>query len=585
MTSNQIRRRFLDFFKDKNHAVLNSAPLVTSDTKGLTNSTLFNTAGVQPLIPYLLGETHPEGKRLASVQKCLRTTDIEEVSDATHATFFEMLGNWSLGDYFKEEAIKLSFEFLTDKEVGLGLDPERLYVTVFEGDENAPKDDEAFSIWKKYLPASRIYFMSADSNWWSAGDNGPCGPDTEMFYDITKDGLGELSKEAYIKADEEQKVVEIWNDVFMEYEKKDGEIKGKLSEQNVDTGSGLERITMVTQGKDSIFDTDLFSPLIEKIKKEAENYNTEGGRIIADHLKAVSFMLTEGVLPSNTDRGYILRRLLRRAIRWSDKLKIENIKISDLADIVALIYKDTYPEITENLESIKKAIDLEEIKFRKRLKAGLKELEKGTDPFILFTTYGFPVELTKELRAENGQDIDLEDFAKKLKAHQDLSRTGAAEKFKGGLASHDQKSIQYHTATHLLHQALREVLGDHVSQKGSNITTDRLRFDFTHSAKMTDGEKKSVEDLVNQKIKEGLPVKSITLPKAEAEKTAALHFFGDKYGDEVNIYYIGESLEGAFSKEFCGGPHIKNTSELSNFKIKKEESVASGTRRIKATLE
>ena len=562
MKSEEIRQRFLAFFENRGHKIVPSVSLITPNERGVANPTLFNSAGMQPLVPYLMGKPHPLGRRLANIQKCLRTVDIDEVGDATHATFFEMLGNWSLGDYFKEEAIKWSFELLTDKKEGFGLDPQRLYITVFEGDENAPKDLEVFEIWKKYLPENHIYFFGAKSNWWEAGDNGPCGPDTEMFYDITKEGLGVLTKEQYLAADEARKVVEVWNDVFMEYEKRDGKVVGKLSQKNVDTGAGLERLAMVLQGVDNIYETDIFLPLMVEAKKITDDPCSQ--RIIADHLRASVALITDGILPSNTDRGYILRRLIRRAAMKT------NCRMMDF---------------TGWSESVKNVIREEMERFKKTIDRGMKEFEKGADPFVLFTSYGFPIELTAELAKEKGANIDIEKFKMEMKKHQGLSRVGAEQKFKGGLADESEQVIKYHTATHLLHQALHEVLGDKVSQKGSNITAERLRFDFAHSAKLSYEEKKKVEGIVNQKIAEDLPVQKIVLPKEEALKTGAYHSFNEKYGNEISIYFIGENLTDAFSKEFCGGPHIARTGVLGKFKIIKEEAVAAGVRRIKAVLE
>lgn len=589
MQSEEIRKIFLDFFKNRNHSILPSVSLVPENDP----SVLFNTAGMQPLVPFLMGKDHPAGRRLANIQKCVRTQDIDEVGDATHDTFFEMMGNWSLGDYFKEEAISWSYELLTSVDEGFGLDPERLYITVFAGDANAPRDEESFNIWRSLgIPEHRIYFMDAKSNWWSPGDNGPCGPDTEIFYDITEEGLGDLTLEEYLRADDNQQVVEIWNNVFMEYEKRDGKVVGKLSQKNVDTGAGLERFVMALQGKNNIFETDLFSSLMESIESLTISPNSKSSRIIADHLRTSVFMIGDGVTPSNTDRGYILRRLLRRAIFNTISKNLTQEQINSLVDIIINKYQFIYPELQNLSDLIKKEILTEADKFTKTLKDGLREFDKlsgsnisGPDAFKLFTTYGFPIEMTKELAENKNISIDLEGYAEEFKRHQELSRQGAEQKFKGGLADNSEKTVQYHTTTHLLHQALREVLGDHVSQKGSNITPERLRFDFTHTAKMTEAEKKEVEDIVNDKISKRLPVNSIILPKEEAEKTGALHFFGDKYGDQVSIYYIGENLESAYSKEFCGGPHVTNTMDLGRFKILKEEAVASGVRRIKAVLE
>ena len=598
MESAEIRQRFLKFFKKREHKIILSASLVTSDEKGVTNSTLFNTAGMQPLIPYLLGKPHPLGKRLADVQKCLRTVDIDDVGDATHATFFEMLGNWSLGDYFKKEAINWSYEFLTDKEEGLGLNPKQLYVTVFQGDENAPRDDEAAEIWREIfkkngIEGERIFYLSADKNWWEAGDNGPCGPDSEMYYDVfNKFGGKGLTREQFIEADEKKDIVEVWNDVFMQYEKKDGKIIGNLPAPSVDTGAGLERLAMVMQGVGSIFATDLFNPIMGvTIPMTCSDRNS---RIVADHIRSSIFMIADGVRPSNTDRGYILRRLIRRAIFSTRDKNIHTNEVSALVGIVGEIYKDVYNNIEEQKEEIIEVILKESEQFEKTLHQGLREFEKlsgesisGKEAFVLFSTYGFPFEMTKELAKETGILVDYEGFKEEFKKHQALSRVGAEQKFKGGLAdASNEKVVQYHTATHLLHQALHHVLGEHVGQKGSNITTERLRFDFTHSQKMTPEEIKKVEEIVNEKIKAGMSINKIIMSREDAEKTGARHFFGEKYGDQVSIYYIGDSLEGAYSKEFCGGPHVKNTSELQGvFKIIKEEAVAAGIRRIKAVLE
>jgi len=583
LSSNEIRQKFLDFFQKRGHKILPSASLVPENDP----SVLFNTAGMQPLVPYLMGQKHPLGNRLVNIQKCVRTQDIDEVGDNTHDTFFEMMGNWSLGDYFKEDAIKWSYEFLTNTDEGLGLDPKRLYVTCFEGDENAPKDTEAFEIWKKYIPENRIYFMSAKSNWWSVGDNGPCGPDTEMFYDVTSEGLGDLTKEEYIQADEEQKVVEIWNDVFMQYEKRDGKVIGKLSQTNVDTGSGLERIVMAVQGKDNIFDTDLFEKIMSKINELTNNENTRAKRIVADHIRTSVLMISDSVVPGNSGRGYILRRLLRRAIRFSDVLEFKHGGTESCLRYVAQEVVNKYEDVYENVKLLESKILVEigkeEKRFRLTLKNGLKEFEKGIDPFILATTYGFPIELTLELAKEKSIEIDLADFNTKMAEHQKLSQTASAGMFKGGLANHNEETVKLHTAHHLLLAALQQVLGKSVKQRGSNITEERLRIDFTFDRKMTDEEKKQVEDIVNEKIKAGLNVLRREMPLIEAEKLGAEMEFGAKYPEVVNVYFI-EGTEGVFSIEFCGGPHVTNTNELKTFKIQKEEAVAQGIRRIKAAL-
>jgi alanyl-tRNA synthetase len=507
------------------------------------------------------------------------------VGHNTHDTFFEMLGNWSLGDYFTEDAIAWSYEFLTSKEEGLGLDPKRLYVTCFEGDENAPKDTEAFEIWKKFIPENRIYFMGAKSNWWSVGDNGPCGPDTEMFYDVTEEGLGDLTKEQYMKADDEQKIVEVWNHVFMQYEKKDGKVIGKLSQPNVDTGSGLERVVMAVQGKDNIFDTDLFIPLMEKIGEFTESDNEKAKRIVADHIRTSVLIISDGVLPGNSGRGYILRRLLRRAIRFADVLGFKHGSLFWLAEIVIEKYKDVYSELAINRDQIKKEIDTEESKFRKTLEHGMKEFENDVDPFILATTYGFPIELTEELAKEKGITINRDAFDTKMAEHQNLSRTASAGMFKGGLANHNEKTIKLHTAHHLLLAGLQAVVSKDIKQKGSNITEERLRLDFLCDHKLTDEEKKNVEDWVNDKINQGLSVVRREMPLIEAQEIGAQMEFGAKYPDTVSVYFIEDDKGNQISKEFCGGPHVSNTKELNHFKIQKEEAVSSGVRRIKGVLQ
>lgn len=588
MKSTEIRQRFLDFFEKRGHTVIPSAPLVPKDDP----SVLFITAGMQPLVPYLMGASHPQGKRLVNVQKCVRTQDIDEVGDATHDTFFEMLGNWSLGDYFKKEAIEWSHILLTDIKEGFGLDPERLYVTVFEGNADAPKDTESIEIWKSLgVPENRIYEMGAESNWWSPGDNGPCGPDTEMFYDVTPEGLGDLSKEEFIQADDEQKVIEIWNDVFMEYEKKDGKVIGKLAQKNVDTGAGLERLVMVLQGKSNIFETDLFLPLMSAINGATTSDKEISKRIVADHVRTTAFMLADNVRPSNTEQGYILRRIIRRAVRHADILGLPEGFLGDLVNPVEDIYREVYPEIIEQVAVIKDEIMQEEERFRTTLVEGLREFEKisdsdisGEDAFILFSTYGFPLEETLELAEEKGIKVDTEGFDVAMEKHQELSRSGAEKKFKGGLADHSEMSVKYHTATHLLNGALREVLGEHIEQKGSNITPERLRFDFTHPESLTDEERVRVEEWVNTRIQEGLPISWKEVSLDEAQKEGALGFFGERYGERVRVYTIGEE-ERVCSKEICGGPHVENTSELGTFRITSEKSSSAGVRRIKAVLE
>jgi alanyl-tRNA synthetase len=578
MKSEEIRTRFLKFFENRGHKIIPSAPLVPLNDP----SVLFNTAGMQPLVPYLLGQPSPMGKRIADVQKCVRTGDLDDIGDKRHFSFFEMLGNWSLGDYFKEDAIKWSYEFLTSKEEGLGLDVNRLYFTIFEGDDSAPYDEESKRIWMSLgIPEHRIYSLPAEDNFWSPGDNGPSGPCTEMFYDM-EGNVGDLTKEEFIKATKEERVIEIWNDVFMEYEKKDGKVVAKLSQQNVDTGAGLERITAVMQGKGTAYDTDLFEGIAAFLVPVPGDVRKK--RIIADHFRTSIFLISDGVIPANKDQGYVLRRLLRRAIFCYTNKNINKEEVSALVDIVVFKYGDVYPNLKEKSFYIKDVINDEVNKFTETLQNGLKEFEKGEDPFILFTTYGFPIELTLELAKEKGQEIDMEDFNKKMEEHQKLSQTASAGMFKGGLANHNEKTIKLHTAHHLLLAALQEMFGKDVKQKGSNITEERLRIDFSFDRKITDEEKKKLEEIVNQKISEAMPMTRVEMSRDEAERIGAQMEFGAKYPDMVSVYYIGENIENAFSKEFCGGPHIKNTSELGTFKILKEEAVAQGVRRIKAVL-
>jgi alanyl-tRNA synthetase len=595
MKSNEIRLKFLKFFEGKDHKIIPSASLIPENDP----SVLFTTAGMHPLVPYLLGEKHPLGSRLVSVQKCIRTGDIDEVGDYCHHTFFEMFGNWSLGNdnggYFKEEAIKWSYEFLT-KEEYLGLDKNRIAVSVFKGDDDAPFDEEAFTIWRNLgIDKKRIAKLPKKNNWWGpAGEKGPCGPDTEIFY-----WAGDLNKVPESFNDDNPLWLEIWNNVFMQYNKnKDGNFE-ILKQSNVDTGMGLERVLAVVNNLDDNYRTELFWPIIKEIEKLSEySYDESTGnenddikksfRIIADHLKASTFILGDekGIIPSNSGQGYVLRRLIRRAIVHGRHFKMKSFTPL-IAQTVIDIYKDIYPELLTNKDFILSNLKQEEEKFEKTLEHGLKEFEKGVNPFVLFTTYGFPVEITEELAKEKGQKIDRIDFDKKLKEHQKLSQTASAGMFKGGLADAGEETKKLHTATHLLNVALRQVLGNHVIQKGSNINAERLRFDFTHPLKMTESELKEIEDIVNKKINEQLPVNFIEIPKKQAEKIA-LHSFNEKYGDIVKVYYVGDNPltnpSGTFSAEFCGGPHVDNTKELGHFKIQKEEASSSGVRRIKAIL-
>lgn len=588
LDNDEIRKRFLEFFESRGHVILESAPVVTSDDKGVTDSTLFNTAGVQPIIPNILAGEHPNGTRLASSQKCIRTIDIDDVGDKAHLTFFEMLGNWSIGDYFKEESIKWSYEFLTDKKKGLGLDSSRLYVTVFSGNLEVERDIEAINIWKKYIPENRIYEL--EDNWWEAGNNGPCGPDTEMFYDLTPEGLGDLSIDEFKLADQEQKVLEVWNNVFMQYEKEEGKIVGKLLKHAVDTGAGLERLASVVNSSESVYDTGMLNIALGEVKKESEHYEERAARIIVDHLRASAFIIQDGVIPSNTDRGYILRRLLRRAIRLGDKISMKEEGVEKVIGKIVSGYKKVYDL---NEKNIKDTIKEEEDKFRKSLKSGLKIFEKisskgdisGADAFRLFSTNGFPIELTLDLAQERGIQVDVKGYEEELKKHQDSSRTAAEGKFKGGLGGDSEIEVKYHTTTHLLNAALRYVLGDEVYQKGSNINSDRLRFDFSWGEKLTDEQKKEIEDIVNEKIADGLEVVKEEMSYEEAKNSGAIGVFENKYGDVVSVYTIKNNDGSIFSRELCGGPHVSNISKLGKFRIKKEESSSAGVRRIKAVLE
>lgn len=584
MKAIEIRNKFLEFFKKHNHTIIPSAPLIPENDP----SVLFTTAGMQPLVPYLLGEKHPGGKRIADYQKCVRTVDIDSVGDNRHLTYFEMLGNWSLGDYFKKDAIAMSYKFLTEE---LGIDPEKLSVTCFAGDADAPKDIEAFEAWKNAgIPEERIYFYGKEDNWWIAGEEGPCGPDTEMFLDTGKPACSENCQPSCNCG----KYVEIWNNVFMEYYKSKDGIK-KLEQKNVDTGLGLERMAMLLQKVETPFDTELFKPVMEELEKLEKIDDIKSRRIVAEHLRSSIMIIADGGRPSNIDRGYVLRRLIRRMTRHMSKLQIDLENISDLIDLTINNLNEMYPELQTKRDIIKNVIIEEKDKFIKTLGHGEKEFEKvinkleqenknvidGKTIFKLYETYGFPPEITADLAQEKGYKIDLTEFDKLFKEHQEKSRLGSEQKFKGGLAEQNEITTAYHTATHLLHQALRNVLGDHVKQSGSNITTERLRFDFSHPEKMTPEQIKQVEDIVNEQIKRDLNVVSEEMPLEEAKKSGAIGLFENKYGgDTVKVYTIGD-----FSKEICGGPHVKHTGELGHFKIKKEESSSAGIRRIKAILE
>ncbi len=622
ITADELRNKYIEFFTtgERAHVQIPSASLVPENDP----TVLFTTAGMHPLVPFLLGEPHPAGKRLVNCQRCIRTSDIDLVGDDVHLTFFEMLGNWSLGDpaspdgigeagYWKPEAIRWSWEFLTGKE-WLGLDPERIFVTCFAGDSDAPRDDETAKLWHSVgVKANHIAFLSKADNWWGpAGQTGPCGPDTEMFYQVntTEDerpGDADWPKGKY---------VEIWNDVFMQYNKTaDGRFE-PLVQKNVDTGMGVERTLAVLNEFLSVFQTDVFSLLLKYVRNVSQEYNEVAARIIVDHLKAVVFLIADGVVPSNKERGYIVRRLLRESVTLSrtkiiiTKLDVEFLRI---AEKIIDYYKNTYPYLAASADTVRDEMSGEISKFTKSYEVGLREIRKivnrkrktaaasridtdqgsmstdyinvisGKEAFDVYQNFGFPVEAIELVLSEYGMGIHMGElkleFKKELNKHQDLSRKGAEQKFKGGLADRSEVVVRMHTATHLLHQALRDVLGSHVAQKGSNITAERLRFDFTHPQKMTDEQKSEVEKIVNQKISEAIPVERMVLPLAEARKLGAIGLFGEKYGETVSVYLIGD-----YSKEFCGGPHVQNTREIGRFKITKEEAVSAGIRRIKAVV-
>jgi alanyl-tRNA synthetase len=592
ISAKELRQKYIDFFVSQGHKHIQSASLVPAEDP----TVLFTTAGMHPLVPYLMGEKHPEGLRLVNYQKCVRTGDIDEVGDASHLTFFEMLGNWSLGDYFKKEAITWSFTFLT-KELGIPLD--RLAFTCFEGDETAPKDEEAAEVWKSLgVPENRIFFLPKKENWWGpAGQTGPCGPDTEMFYIFDAeqfDAVAQGTKEGYMNADEQGLMIEIWNDVFMQYNKQEDGSFVPLEQQNVDTGMGLERVLCVLNGFDNVYETELFQPTIKKIKERATNHDDlESIRIIADHARTMTFMAGDHVRPSNMGQGYVMRRIMRRAIRHGMKIGIKGHFLADLAEIIIAQYTDIYPELMQHKDDMMKAVVNEEEQFTKTLSQGMREFEKvvnklgeeggdmidGQTAFHLYDTYGFPVEMTKDLAQENELKVDLEGFQKAFEKHQELSRSASAGQFAGGLADHSDESKRLHTATHLLHTALKKTLGDHVEQRGSNINQERLRFDFTHDEKMTPEQKEEVEKYVNDAINDEIDIHFKEMSFEEAKEAGAIGLFEHKYGDKVKVYFMGK-----YSTEVCGGPHVDNTRDLGGFKIKKEQSSSAGIRRIKAVV-
>ena len=587
MKPKDLKKKYLEFFKKKQHGIIASASLIPEHDP----TVLFTTAGMHPLVPFLMGQPHPLGKRLANVQKCIRTGDIDEVGDPSHLTFFEMLGNWSLGDYFKKEAIEWSYEFLIKV---LKFNPDLISITVFAGDKDAPKDNESADVWKSLgIPKERIYFLPKADNWWGpAGETGPCGPCTEMFIDTGLEKCSEKCQPGCSCG----KYFEVWNDVFMEYNKVAENKFEKLKQKNVDTGMGVERTAAMLQGKKNVYEIETFIPIIDKIKELANlititKKQETSIRIITDHVRAATFILGDNlaIAPSNLDQGYILRRFIRRSIRHGKLLGIENEFLSNLANIVIELQKDEFNELEKNKEFILNELKKEEEKFRTSLEKGLRQFDNlatnkrisGKEAFLLFQSFGFPIEMTKELAKEKGITVDIESFNKEFEKHQELSRVGAEKKFKGGLGDSSIETTKLHTATHLLNQALREVLGKKdIYQKGSNITTERLRFDFNFDRKVEKDELKKAEDWVNKAIEEDLPIKKEEMTIEEAKEKGAQGVFEHKYGEKVFVYTIGDK-----SIEICGGPHVKSTKELGHFKIKKEQSSAAGVRRIKAVLE
>ena len=598
MTANELRSKYIEFFKSKNHVEISGQSLIPENDP----SVLFTMAGMHPLVPYLL-EKHPAGTRLTDYQKCIRTGDIEEVGDPSHLTCFEMLGNWSLGDYFKKESIAFSYEFLTSPK-WLGLDPKKISVTVFAGDENAPRDEEAAGYWKENgMPEDKIAYLPASDNWWAAGPTGPCGPDTEIFYWVGE-GLPPVGSN---KGTDSANWMEIWNNVFMQYNRVDEKTLLPLEKKNVDTGMGLERTNCILQGKKSVYLTEVFQPIIAKIeelssyKYGSDEEKDKSVRIIADHARASVFIIGDvrGVSPDRVGAGYVLRRLIRRAVRHGMKLGIEKAFLAEIADVVIENFKCAYPELETNAEKVRKELTAEEEKFRVTLKNGEAEFQKllpnlmknpkkeisGKVAFRLYDTFGFPLELTQELGAENGFTVDVEGFKEAERKHQEASKSLDAGKAKGGLAEQSDTTTKYHTATHLLQQALVNVLGDQVAQKGSNINNERMRFDFTFERPMTKEEIQQVEDIVNAKIKEDLPVtmEIMSLEAAKAEGARAL--FTNNYGEDVKVYTIGKDpKKDWFSKEVCGGPHVQHTAQIGDFKIQKEQSSSAGVRRIRAVI-
>ncbi len=593
ITANELRKKFIDFFVSRGHVQISGASVIPENDP----TVLFTTAGMHPLVPYILGQPHPAGRRLTDYQKCIRTGDIDSVGDPHHLTCFEMLGNWSLGDYFKKEMIPWSYEFLTKE---LGIDPDKLSVTVFAGEDGIPRDEESAELWHSMgIPYERIFFLPREDNWWGpAGETGPCGPDSEMFIDTGRPACGPDCKPGCSCG----KYFEVWNDVFMQYKKTaDGKFV-EMERKCIDTGMGIERTIAILQGKKSVYETEVMQPILKKIQELSgltygqEEKTDVSMRIVADHIRTSTFILGDqrGCTPSNVGQGYILRRLIRRAVRNGKHLGIEGPFLAKVAQVVIDLYGEPYPELIENKEKVFTELTIEENKFSETLEKGEKQFEKmtyflekqgvkeiaGGSAFKLYDTYGFPIELTKELAAEKGFTVDVKGFEEAFAKHQDLSRTAVSGQFKSGLGDHSEQTTALHTATHMLQAALRRVLGDHVQQKGSNITPERLRFDFTHNEKMTPEQIKQVEDLVNEEIAKDLKVTVQTMTPEEAHKEGAMAFFSSKYGEQVTVYSVGD-----FSKEVCAGPHVEHTGDMGHFHILKEESSSAGVRRIKAVLE
>ncbi|MEM7034214.1 MAG: alanine--tRNA ligase [Chloroflexota bacterium] len=585
MQAQTLINEFIHFFEQQGHQRISAGPLASPPD----DTTLFTSAGMQPLIPYLSGLPHPQGRRLVDVQPCIRTVDIDEVGDTTHLTFFEMLGNWSLGDYFKPESIRMSYEFLTKY---LDIDRQRLWVTVFSGDESAPPDDVSPEIWRKVgIPTERIVPLGRADNWWGpVGNTGPCGPDTEIFFDVGRPSCGIHCQPGCSCG----RFIEIWNNVFMEYDRTVDGRDHLLPQQGVDTGMGVDRVIAVIQRHDSVFDTELFQPLMGQLPSEISDNDTLSRRIVVDHIKAATMIIGEGTKPGNKRQGYVVRRLIRRAVDHGRRLKMEPGFIRELAKTVIGMYQTRYPHLIPQRNEILNTLQLEESSFNKTIERGQRVFQKqikqvketkqdtlsGKTVFHLFDTYGIPPELTEEWATEQDLKVDHSGFDIALAEHREISGGGKQGEFAGGLASRDSKTVQLHTATHLLHQALRDVLGPHVAQKGSHITPDRLRFDFSHPMKLTDEEQSQVEAQVNDQIQANLPVNWVEVDPGTARKMGAIGLFEDKYGDRVKVYSIGD-----YSREICGGPHVSRTGELGHFRIMREQSSGAGVRRIRAVVE